>query len=322
MRVFVTGGTGYLGSHVVKQLLTAGYEVRMLARNPQKAKAGEGVEVVKGDLVDASTYSDKLEGCQFAIHMAAHVTKWPPDGEQFDRVNVEGTKAFIEAAQKAGCEKIIYTSTFMAIGPSGDKTADETHFLERKSFINGYERTKTAAYLEVEEMIANGAPIVVLMPAVMIGPGPDTPGNYLLQFLRDFKGKKLPGLIGSGETKLTLVHVRDVARAHVEALKKAETGAKYLLGGEIVTLNELCSILEKLTGVAAPKRRIGFGVSKMMAAMVELPSYITGGPPMLTRHEVEVFKRNWAYSSDKAVKELSYEITPLEEALKEALKAL
>lgn len=322
MTIFVTGGTGYLGSHVVDLLQEAGMPARLFVRDAAKVEAAAGIETVEGDVSDAAAVAEAMRGCDRVAHMAAHVSRWPADGPEFDRVNVQGTINVLDAATRYNVERVVYTSSFMALGPSGEGVADEQFISAGGGFINGYHRTKTLALEEVQKRTAAGLPVVVLMPAVMIGPGKATAGNYLRQFVSDFASRRLPGILGDGECRLTLVGVRDAARAHLSALEHGTAGSRFLIAGEVVTVNELCALLQELTGVAAPRRHIPFAVASALAALMEVGASITGGEPRLTRHEVEVFKHDWAYDGSLACRELGLQPQPVREVLRQALEDL
>ncbi|MBI3847386.1 MAG: SDR family oxidoreductase [Planctomycetes bacterium] len=321
MSVFVTGGTGFLGKNLVRELVRRGERVRMLARDPARARdvAGPAVEVVPGDLVDTDAVRRGLDGCDRVFHAASLVKEWVRDPSIFDRVNVDAFGRLLDAARAAGVKRVVYTSSFMAIGrtdrlPTG--VADETVEHEADHFHNAYERTKAEALRVASRAAAGGLPIVVTVPGVIYGPGEITEGNIVVRMLRDLLRHRLPGIPGDGSRQWSFAYVDDVVRGHLLAMEKGRVGERYVLGGENVTMNRFFEVIGEVTGRKPLRRHLPFGFMKAVATIEEGRARLGLGYPMLTRGFVEIQKHDWAYDSSKAVRDLGYTMTPLREGLR------
>jgi NAD+-dependent farnesol dehydrogenase len=319
VKVLLTGGTGFLGKNVARHLVAAGHDVRLLARGTSNtAQLPPGVEIVRGDVSDAASFERAAQGCGGVVHMAALVKVWVPDGSEFDRVNVGGVRHALAAARAAGA-RLVYTSSFIAVGPTGREPADEARVHDLKSFRNHYERTKALADVLAREAAAAGQDVVLLYPGVVYGPGELTEANLVVKMIRDHLAGRLPGLVGPGDRLWSYAFADDVAAAHVAALERGRKGERYFLAGENVSLVDLFARLEALTGVAAPKRRIPYAVASVLGRAMHLWAELTGATPELTHEVVGVFREHWAYDSGKAAAELGYRRTPLAEGLKVTL---
>ena len=322
MKVLLTGGTGFLGKNVARQLVGAGHEVRLLARTTSNlALLPSGIEIARGDVADRPSFEDAARGCQAVMHMAALVKMWVPDAAEFDRVNVGGARNALAAARAAGA-RLVYTSSFIAVGPTGPEPVDESRVHDLKRFRNNYERTKALADVIAREAAAGGQDVVLLYPGVVYGPGELTDANLVVKMIRDHLAGRLPALVGPGDRLWSYAYADDVAAAHVAALERGPAGARYFLGGDNVTLVALFARLQKLTGVAPPRHHIPYGVASLLGRAMYLWADLTGAPPELTHEVVDVFREHWAYDSRKAEAELGYRRRGLEDGLRETLEWL
>jgi nucleoside-diphosphate-sugar epimerase len=239
---------------------------------------------------------------------------WVRDRREFRRVNLEGLKNLLGAAARAGVERVVYTSSFIALGPSANPDAREglRHF---GPFTNPYEETKTLALAWLREKGFAEFPVVALFPGVIYGPGPRTDGNLVGGMIEQYRAGKFPGLLGSGEQRWSFSFNRDVVAAHLTALEKGRPGEEYLLAGDNRSLNEFFRLLAGILKLDRPVRHLPFAVGKMVAAIELARAELFGRPPQLTPGVVEIFKHDWVYSSAKATAELGYRVTPLEEGL-------
>jgi NAD+-dependent farnesol dehydrogenase len=324
MRILLTGGTGYLGGRLAAQLLAAGHHVRLLVRAPARARRalGEGFEFHAGDLAQPSGLDRAVADCDAVIHTAALVKNWVPHPAAFEQVNVAGSWALCEAALAARVAAFVYTSSFLALGPSPDgRPVDETALDAPPPvrFYNGYQSTKHRAARLLRAFIPRGLPLVTVFPGVVFGPGAVTDGNHVGKIVRMLKAGKFPGLVGSGEQRWNMAYVEDVVAGHLAALERGEPGDTFILGGEDRSLAEVAASVARGLGVPAPSRRLPFGVCRVVAALEEMKARLTGIPPQLTLGEVGIYRHDWIYSSRKAVERLGYRITPFEEALRVTL---
>jgi nucleoside-diphosphate-sugar epimerase len=322
LKVFLTGGTGFLGKNVARRLVAAGHQLRLLARaGSDVSQLPPGAEIVRGDVTDAGTLERGAEGCGALLHMAALVKVWVPDASEFDRVNVGGLQNALAAARHAGA-RLVYTSSFIAVGPTGPEPADESQVHDLRAFRNHYERTKALADVAAREAAAAGQDVGLLYPGVVYGPGELTEANIVVKMIRDHLTGRLPALVGPGDRLWSYAFADDVAGAHVAALQCGRAGERYFLGGENVTLTDLFARLERLTGVRAPRRHIPYGVASVLGRALHAWAELTGATPELTHDVVAVFREHWAYQSRKAEAELGYRRTALDDGLAQTLEWL
>ncbi len=315
MKILLTGGTGFLGKNVARRLAAAGHALRVLARGSSNLEGlPADVEVARGDVTDADSLLRAADGCGAVFHMAALVKNWVPDPERFDRINVGGFKNALAAAKAAGA-RLFYTSSFMAIGPTGSEPADEAR-LHPGDYRNHYERTKALADAAARQAAAAGDDVVMLYPGVVYGPGDITDGNIVVQMVRDHLKGKFPGIIGAGDRMWSYSYVEDVADGHARALEKGRKGERYFLCGDNVAMTDFFRTLEKVSGTRAPRLHIPYAVASGLGYTLWGWAELTGHPPLLTQNEVGVFRNHWAYSSRKAQAELGYESRSLETGLR------
>jgi farnesol dehydrogenase len=315
VKVLLTGGTGFLGKAVAGRLHAHGHALRVLAREGSKlAGLPPQAETVRGDVTDGDGLRRAVEGCGAVVHLAALVKSWVSEPARFEAVNVGGLKNALDAAREAGA-RIVYTSSFMALGPAGPVPADETRVHEGQVFRNAYERTKTAGDELARKAAAGGQDVVLLYPGVVYGPGEMTDGNLVVKMVADHLGGRFPGLIGPGDRLWSYSFVDDVAEGHALALERGARGERYFLCGDNVSLNDFFALLHEIAGVPPPRRHIPYGVASLLGRASVLWAELTGHPPLLTHEVVDVFRQHWAYSSAKAVRELGYRPTALREGL-------
>ncbi len=322
MKILLTGGTGYLGKRIAQRLVSANHEVRGLVRASSSGRLPAGVDRAEGDVTDSIRLLDAAAGCDAILHCAALVKMWVPDRTQFDRVNVDGLRNILEAARRVGARRVIYTSSFIALGPTDGRTADETWVHAPTGHHNDYERTKAAADLVAREEARKGAPLVTLYPGVVYGAGELTDGSLMTRTIRDFMNRRLPGYLGSGDQRICYAYIDDVVEGHLLALERGREGRRYVLGGENATYKELYATLSRLTGVKAPARHLPFWLMGLLGRLLRWRADITGTEPPITDEVIEIYRHDWAYSSSAAVEELGYRITPLEEGLRRTIEWL
>ena len=334
--IFVTGATGFLGKNLVIALRNRGYPVRASVRDSARAKSLTelGAELVYGDITDESSVSRAMEGCQYVFHTAALVKTWVRDRLEYDRVNVAGLGNILDSAKKANIEKVIYTSSFMALGPTdpclklagaGGIIADENYIsphpdrFRGDTFHNDYERTKYLADQLARKYANEGFPLVILYPGVIYGPGELTQGNIVVNLIQQYLNRKLPGLLGDGSKQWNYVYIDDVVNGHILALEKALLGSRYILGGENASMQAFIDLLEELSGIPAPKWHIPYWLGQLVATGEELAAYLFNRTPQNTRGTIEIYKHDWTYTSAKAEQELGYSHISLKEGLSRTL---
>lgn len=262
MKAFVTGGTGFIGSRVVKRLRDRGDEVVVLARRPEKA-AGLGADVVEGDLADAEAIRRGVDGCQAVFHIAAdyRVGMAASKREAMRDSNVRGTERVLDAATEAGVDRIVYVSTINVFGNTNGRTVDESYDRdEADGFVSTYDETKYRAHRVAEERAARGAPVVIVQPGSVYGPGDHA---LVGQMIEQASTGKMPAK-AFPELGLNMVHVDDVADGILLAYDKGEVGESYVLGGEITTQGELIDKAAEIGGHKPPRMKVPPVVLKAM----------------------------------------------------------
>lgn len=315
MKVLVTGGTGFLGKNVASHLAKAGHDLRLVARPGSDLDGLPKAEIVRGDVTDAASLRKAVEGCDAVCHMAAVVKMWLPDRSPFDDVNVGGLRNVLAVAREAGV-RLVYTSSFIAVGPTGREPADETRVHPGDRYRNDYERTKALADALAREAAGAGQDVVMLYPGVVYGPGAMTDGNLVVKMVADHLNGRFPGIIGPGDRVWSYAFAEDVAAGHVAALERGRRGERYFLCGENVDMNGFFAALARVTSVAAPRLHIPYAAATILGLSLLGWAELTGHPPLLTHQVVNVFREHWAYTSAKAERELGYRPTPLDEGLR------
>jgi dihydroflavonol-4-reductase len=318
MDALVTGGTGFVGANLVRELLADGASVRVLARKggDRRALAGCEVEVVEGDLLDPASVRIATAGVRRVFHVAADYRLWAPDPRALYRANVDGTRHVLEAAAQAGSERIVYTSTVGALGiPADGSPGDEATPVALADMIGAYKASKFLAERVADELAARGAPLVTVNPSTPIGRWdvkPTPTGQIIVDFLR---GRMFASL----DTGLNLVHVRDVARGHILAADRGRIGERYILGNRNLSLLDIFRALADLTGLPAPRLRVPYAVAWLGAAAMEGVARVTGRPPRAPLTAVRMARKRMHFSAAKAIRELGLPQTPVESALSEAV---
>lgn len=274
MNYFVTGATGFIGGHLVRQLLDAGHEVTALVRNPAAAAdlAGAGVTLVEGDIVDPRGL-DAMAGADGVFHLAAWYRLGGRGRDEAHAVNVDGTRNVLEAARDARVPRVVYTSTLAVFGDTGGRVVDESYRMEGP-WLSEYDRTKWLAHYEVAvPMAAAGLPLVIVQPGLVHGFGDHS--NVGMAF-RDYLRRRLPVVPDMGGC---WAHVEDVARGHVLAMERGHPGESYIISGPPLMWRDALAVAEEITGIRAPRftlraplARAASLLMRPVAAVVPLPS--------------------------------------------------
>ena len=320
MLAFVTGATGFLGSHVARALAEQGADLRLLVRPTSNLKNLEGLkaETATGDLRDAASVEKAISGCDAVFHVAADYRLWVRDPEEMYRTNVEGTKAILEAARKNGVRRVVHTSSVATIGFTADgRPADEDSPVSLANMIGPYKRSKFLSEQIAMEAGRSGTHVVTVNPTTPVGEQdvkPTPTGRIVVDFLK----RKFPAYV---ETGLNLVDVRECARGHVAALEKGKSGERYILGGENLTLKQVLDKLGKITGLPSPNVKLPYAVAFAAAVVDEtITGRLLRREPRATIDTVRIGKKKMFASSAKAERELGWKIVPVEDALRRAVE--
>ena len=319
MRAFVTGGTGFIGSRVVKRLRDRGDDVVVLARRPDKA-AGLDVEVVQGDLGDVDAIRRGVEGCQAVFHIAAdyRVGVAKEKRESMYDSNVRGTERVLDAAADAGVERIVYVSTINVFGNTNGRTVDEAYGRdEADGFVSTYDETKYRAHKVAEQRAAQGAPIVIVQPGSVYGPGDHA---LVGQMIEQASTGKMPAK-AFPELGLNMVHVDDVADGIILAHDNGQIGESYVLGGEITTQGELIDKAAAIGGQKPPRMEVPPLLLKAMIPVGRFVGPAMGLPPNFKEMISAAHNVTYWAKDDKARSELGYSPRDLETGLRETVRA-
>jgi dihydroflavonol-4-reductase len=322
MRVFVTGGTGFIGGHVARKLRERGDDVRALVRTPEKGPAltERGCELVPGDLSDADAIRAGMEGCDAAIHGAAMYEVGIPESEHqaMYEANVIGTMTLLRAALEAKLDRVVYISTVGAFGNTKGQVVDETYEHPGTAYTSYYEETKVEAHRLAKRLIADeGLPCVIVQPGGVYGPDDHSAlGRQMNQFLAG----KMP-LMAFPDLGFNMVHVDDVATGVLLALDKGKIGEAYVLGGQITTMRELIQTLARVAGKKPPKRTLPTGLMKAMTPVGPIVGKMMNQGPNLRELISSADNVTFWAKHDKAMAELGYSPRGLEQGLRDTLEA-
>ncbi len=319
MLAFITGATGFVGSHVARTLASQGADLRLLIRTGSDLRNIEGLKAdrVVGDLRDPVSLKKCVAGCDVVFHVAADYRLWVRDPDQMYRSNVAGTKAILEAARESKVRRVVYTSSVATMGfQSNGHIADENSPVSLNNMIGPYKRSK---FMAEEIAIAagkSGMDVVVVNPTTPVGERdikPTPTGRIVVDFLK----KKFPAYVDTG---LNLVDVTECANGHVAALEKGRTGERYILGGENLTLKQILDKLAAITGLPSPTIRVPYAVALATGVVDQIfTGYIRNREPRATIDAVRMGRKKMFVSSSKAERDLGWKIVPVDDALRRAV---
>ncbi len=321
MRVFLTGGSGFIGGHVARELRERGDEVSALVRSLERGRELEahGCELVVGDLSDDAAIVAGLEGCDAAIHNAAIYEVGIPASEhrRMYEANVLGTERVLGAALEAKTPKIVYVSTVAAFGNTHGQVVDETYEHPGTEFTSYYEQTKYEAHQVARRLIADGLPAVIVQPGGVYGPDDH---SAVGKQISDFLAGRLP-LIAFPDLGMNMVHVDDVAAGILLALDRGEVGEAYVLGGELTTMRELIDSVARVADRKPPRGTMPTGLLKALRPAGPLVGKLMGQPPNLSELISSADGVTFWAKHDKAIAELGYSPRGLDSGLRETLAA-
>jgi dihydroflavonol-4-reductase len=325
MKTFLTGATGFLGSHVARVLAEQGTDLRLLVRPTSNLKNLEGLisgttkaETVTGDLRDPASLEKAMSGCDTVFHVAADYRLWLKDPAEMYRSNVEGTRAILDAARKNKVRTVVYTSSVATMGfTANGRPADEDSPVSLADMIGHYKRSKFMAEQIALEAGRSGLRVITVNPTTPVGEQdikPTPTGRIILDFLKG----KFPAYV---ETGLNLVDVRECALGHVAALEKGKSGERYIIGGENLTLKQILDKLGTISGLPSPKVKLPYFVAYAAGFVDQTVSgRLLGREPRATVETVRMGKKKMWASSDKAERELGWKPIPADNALRRAVE--
>jgi dihydroflavonol-4-reductase len=320
MKVFLTGSTGFVGSHVARAYAAEGAELRLLTRATSKLAAIEGLaaDVVVGDLHQPESLRVALRGCDALVHVAADYRLWVRDPKEMYSANVDGTRELLRLAREEGVAKVVYTSSVATMGFKADaRIVDELTPVSLADMIGHYKRSKFLAEQETIAAARAGQHVMILNPTTPIGPG-DAKPTPTGRIVVDFLNRKFPAYVDTG---LNLVDVTEVARMHVVALERGRPGERYILGGENLTLKQILDRMSAITGLPSPTMRVPHAVALTFAFFDEtITGKLRGKEPRATVEAVRMGRKYMFASSAKAERELGFRVLPIYGAMRAAIE--
>jgi len=319
MKTLVTGATGFLGSHVARQLAARGERVRVLVRPSSDVRALDGLEAerVTGDLRDAASLGPALADVTRVFHVAADYRLWARNPHEIYESNVTGTRNLLEASRQAGVEKFVYTSTVATIAvPRKGGLPDESTQSSVEEMIGHYKRSKFEAEQCAMRAAGAGLPVVIVNPTTPVGPGdwkPTPTGKIVVDFLNG----RMPGYVDTG---LNFVPVEDCAAGHLLAAERGRIGERYILGGRNLTLKEVLDMLAAISGLRAPRWKFPHALAYVAAGVDAVVSAVMGREPQISLEGVRMARHKMFVDASKAVRELGFTHGPIEEALGRAVR--
>lgn len=318
MATLVTGASGFLGSHVARQLVARGDDVRVLLRpsSHNRAIGDLSLEYVTGDLRDADSLERAVKGVERVFHVAADYRLWARRSREIYDSNVAGTKNLLAAAKRAGVAQFIYTSTVATIAVDRSEPPNELTEAKLEEMVGHYKRSKWMAEREVLNAAKEGLPVIVAMPTTPVGPWdwkPTPTGKIIVDFLNG----KMPGYV---ETGLNFVGVEECAAGHLLVAEKGKIGERYLLGAENLTLKQVLDTLEKITGLSAPTLKIPHGVALGVAYASTIFSRLIGEEPQIPIEGVKIARHKMFVDCSRAKRELGFQPGPVAAALERAVR--
>jgi len=319
MTTLITGASGYIGSAVVRELLSRGHDVRCLVRDTSRVKNFDGLRLALscGDIGDIESVRRAINGCDAVFHLAALYANWLPDSGLMYRINEEGTRNVMQACRDAGIRKIVYCSSVAALGAHGKTPADEKAGFNLNATKDHYFISKYRAEQIVLQYTRRGLPAVIVNPSNPIGPrdiGPTPTGALIISILK----KRIPAFVDGG---INLIDVTDCARGIVTAMEKGRVGEKYILGNTNISIKAYFDLIVKVAGKGlSPVIRLPAWLAVYSGYGYQLLARITGKPPITSASWVRVGSHYSWWDCTKARSELDLGQRPIEESIAEAVR--
>jgi len=317
MKYFITGATGFIGNRLLEELLRNENEVHILARSPEKVDAlpKNQVSVFKGNLFTTDVLEKAIKGCDVVYHLAAYANLWSKDKNLAYETNFTGTKNVLEAALKNEVKKVVFTSSAATLPPSQEKEEVDETAPPPETYLTGYEATKRQAEELCREYCQKGLDVVIVNPSRLYGPGFLNKSNSVTIMIKKYLNGTWRFIPGDGSRLGSYVFIDDVVNGHILAMKKGVPGEKYILGGENISFHGFFKTLSNVSG----KKRAMFHIPlSLMSGVAKFEFFMAenfGKPPLITPPWVKRYMQHRPLSSKKAIQDLDYKITPLEDGM-------
>lgn len=320
MVALVTGSTGFIGAALVKHLSKMGWKVHAFYRSEKKSEKikFDHVTLYKGSIMNPSDVMAAMKGCDVVFHLAAFAGVWSRDRKKYDKINCGGTQNVLTAALDLHIKKVVVTSTAGVFGPSQSGSVNEN--AEREvTFFNQYEASKSRMEKIVFDYATKGLDVTIVNPTRVFGPGLLSESNSVSKMIGLYLEGKFRFLPGNGKSKGNYVFIEDIVKGHVLACEKGETGERYILGGENLSYIEFFNRVSRISGIERKMIRLPLFLMLMISGGMLFSAKVLNIKPLITPPWVRRYNYNWELSSDKAINELGYSITPFDEALERTI---
>lgn len=324
MKYLITGITGFIGSNLARRLAFDGHSVHALVRSEINGELASipGIQWFRGDLFAPDALRQAMKGCDGVFHLAAMAKAWAKDPGDFYRVNVEGAVNVFAAAGDCGVKKVVFTSSAATMSPSSGQTATDENTMRTVPFYNEYESTKTEAEEQARSYTRDGLAVTIVNPSRVYGPGPLNVSNSVTKMIAAYCKGNWRIIPGDGKKVGNYVFIDDVVNGHMLAMVKGRGGERYILGGDNLTFDEFFRKIGDATGIRKRLFHLPTPVMTLAARIMECQNKLTGIPPLITAPWVKKYLDHWRLSSEKAVRELGYDITPFETGVVKTLEWL
>lgn len=318
MIVAVTGGTGFIGQALVRQLVEEGVKIRLIARASSQLDwlSSLPIEVRRAELDNLDSLKKALTGCQQLYHLAAYARNWASTPQTFYRINVEGLRNTLEAAISSGLKRVVYVSSSVANGPSWREPVSEVKRRENIPFFTEYEESKALSEKVIPEYLKRGLEVVVAKPTRVYGPGKLTEANSVTRMIRNYLKYRICLILNQGQEIGNYVFVEDVVQGLKLMMEKGRSGEDYILGGENISLSGFFDLLEEVSGRKALRIKISIPLALFISRAEAWKARVFGFYPLITEGWVKTFLQDWSFSHQKATEELGYHPRSLKEGLK------
>jgi len=320
MNILVTGASGFIGNKLALTLADQGHVVHAVVRTPgsEFRLQHSNIRVFHGDVLDTESLLAAMKGCEQVYHVAGKAGVWAEDTAIFYKVNIEGTRNILEAALANGVKKIVYTSSAGVLGPTlqEPRKEEDNRIID---FVLDYDRSKKEAEGLIAAYVLKGMNVVIVAPSKVYGPGHISHSLMLNAVIDRFLKKRIAFIPYPGTNSVSFSFIDDMVAGHILAMEKGKAGENYILGGPNISYCEFFDRLRMLSGRKGFIIKLSKSVVTALARLQALNNKLLGAPVKFTVDSVEHLFSNYTFSSGKAIRELGYQITPLDEALQKTI---
>lgn len=321
MKIFVTGATGYVGQNLVFKLLTLGHTVHVLCRTQPDVElfSNSKLKIFLGDLQNKQAIKDAMTGCSQVYHVAAYARAWAKDPTTYFKINVEGTVNILEVALELGVDKVVYTSTGATFGASNGSPIKEDS-IRLHDFFTEYESSKFIAEEKIQHFVRKGLDVSIVHPVRVYGPGVWTESNVISMMIKSYIEGNWHVIPSDGKAMGCFSYIDDVVDGHILAMEKGKPGEKYILGGVNMNFNDFFNLLKEITDKHFLLVHVPLPLLLLFGWKEEAFSRWFNREPLITRKWINKYRYNLSCSCEKAIHELGYTVTPIEEGIKKTLE--